>query len=133
MKRINITTGTIWEEKVGYSRVVKVDNHIFVSGTTAVNEKNEIVGIDDPYEQTKFILKKIETSLESAGSSINDVVRTRMYVTNIEDWQKISFAHAEVFSSIKPASTMVEVSRLIDKKMLIEIEVDAIVSFNKDE
>ena len=128
MARTNISSGTIWEEKVGYSRAVKIDNQIFVSGTTAVDEKNEIIGLNDPYEQTKFILIKIRSALEKAGSSFDDVVRTRMYVTNIDDWEAISKAHGEVFSKIKPASTMVEVSRLIAPELLVEIEVDAVIS-----
>jgi enamine deaminase RidA (YjgF/YER057c/UK114 family) len=132
MTRTNITSGTIWEDKVGYSRAVKVGNQIFVSGTVAVNEKNEIVGINDAYEQTKFILNKIGTALEKAGSSFNDVVRTRMYVTNISDSEKIGNAHAEVFKNIKPASTMVEVSKLVDPKLLIEIEVDAVIRSSEE-
>ena len=132
MTRTNITSGTIWEEKVGYSRAVKVGNQIFVSGTVAVNEKNEIVGISDVYEQTKFILNKIGIALEKAGGNFIDVVRTRMYVTNIEDSEKIGNAHAEVFKNIKPASTMVEVSKLVDPQLLIEIEVDAVISNSKE-
>ena len=132
MTRTNITSGTIWEEKVGYSRAVKVGDQIFVSGTVAVNEKNEIVGINDAYEQTKFILNKIGTALEKAGGNFNDVVRTRMFVTNIADSEKIGNAHAEVFKNIKPTSTLVEVSKLVDPQLLIEIEVDAVISNSEE-
>ncbi|MBL1214452.1 MAG: RidA family protein [Ignavibacteriae bacterium] len=127
MERINVTTGTVWENKVGYSRAVKVGNQVFVSGTVAVNDNNEIVGIDNPYEQAKFIFKKIEKALIQAGSKLSDVVRTKMYVTDINDAEQIGKAHAEFFNDIKPASTMIEISKLVDPKMLVEIEVDAVI------
>jgi enamine deaminase RidA (YjgF/YER057c/UK114 family) len=127
MKRKNISSGTIWEEKVGYSRAVKVGDQIFVSGTVAVDEKNEIIGINDPYEQAKFIFKKIENAIEKAGGKLNDIVRTRMYVTDISDAEEIGKAHAEFFKEIKPASTMIEISKLVDPQMLVEIEVDAVI------
>jgi enamine deaminase RidA (YjgF/YER057c/UK114 family) len=127
MTRRNISSGTIWEEKVGYSRAVKVGDQVYVSGTVAVNDKNEIVGIDDPYEQAKFIFKKIENAIEKAGGKLNDIVRTRMYLTDISDAEEIGKAHAEFFKEIKPASTMIEISKLVDPQMLVEIEVDAVI------
>ena len=125
MKRINIGSGTVWEEKVGYSRAVRVNNMIEVSGTTAT-EDGKVVGKDDPYKQTRFILEKISGVLKDLGSGIEYVVRTRMYVVNIHHWEEIGRAHAEFFSDIKPAATMVEVKSLIDPDLLIEIEVTAL-------
>lgn len=126
-KRINIGTGAKWEDIVGYSRVVKIGNIIAVSGTTAVDENNNIVGKGDAYQQTLFVLKKIENALQKVGAEMENVIRTRMFVSNIDDWEQIGKAHGEVFCNIKPAATMVEVSRLIDEQLLVEIEVDAIV------
>lgn len=126
MKKL-FTSGAAWEETVGYSRAVKVRNHIEVAGTTAV--KNAIVQHPgDPYLQTKYILQIISQVLKEADASMNDVVRTRIYVTDISHWKLIGKAHGEVFSKIKPASTMVEVSALIDPEILVEIEVTAILS-----
>ncbi len=126
-KRVNISSGASWEEKVGYSRVVKVDNHIFVTGTVAVDDDGEIIG-DTAFEQTDFIISKIEKFLNKVDATLKDVVRTRIFVTNIDDWEEIGKAHHKYFKSIKPATTMVEVSRLIGKNLLLEIEADAIIS-----
>ncbi|MBD0297176.1 MAG: RidA family protein [Flavisolibacter sp.] len=125
--RINYASGAKWEDIVGYSRAVRVGNVIEVTGTVAVNEQNNIVGIGDAYQQTHFILQKIQAVLERAGASLEDVVRTRMFVTDISRWQEYGRAHGEVFATIKPCTTMVEVSRLIAPEFLIEIEATAIV------
>lgn len=125
--RINLSSGAKWEDIVGYSRAVKIGNIIEVSGTTAIDEENNIVGMDDAYVQTIFILNKIQNALEKFGASFENVIRTRMFVKNIDDWEKIGKAHGEFFSKIKPAATMVEVSRLINPRLLVEIEVSAIV------
>ena len=127
-KRINISSGTAWEEQVGYSRAVRVGNVIEVSGTTAVDEHGNVVGRGDPYRQTQFILNKIEQALMAAGASLKDVVRTRMFVTDIRQWGEIGKAHGETFREIRPAATMVEVQALIDPALLVEIEATAIVS-----
>ena len=110
LNRINICTKSPWESAIGYSRVVHLNPFVYVSGTTATDEKGIIVGIDDPYVQTVQSLKNIETALQAAGVRLKDVVRTRIYVKNIDDWEKIGKAHAEIFSDIRPACTMVEVS-----------------------
>ena len=127
MNRKNISSNTKWEDIVGYSRAVRVGNIIEVAGTTAVNG-DKIVGTGNPYEQTVFIFKKIQESLILAGATMRDVVRTRMFVTNMDDWEEIGRAHGDFFREIKPVSTMLEVSRFIDEKILIEIEVSAIIS-----
>lgn len=125
--RQQIGSGSPWEDIVGYSRAVKVGNIIEVAGTTAMDGEL-LVGKDDVYEQTKFIFKKIEKALQQLGSSLNDVVRTRMFVTNMDDWELIGKAHGEFFTTIKPVATMVEVKRLINEALLIEIEVTAITA-----
>jgi len=125
--RINISSGTIWEEKVGYSRAVKIGNQVFVSGTVAVDENGKTLGEGNPYEQAKFIFSKIEKALIQAGATLNDVVRTRMFVTDINNFDEITKAHGEVFSNIRPAATLVEISRLVNN-LLVEIEVDAIIN-----
>jgi len=127
MNRKNISSNTKWEDIVGYSRAVRIGNIIEVSGTTATDGE-EIIGAGNPYEQAMFIFKKIEKALLEAGASMKDVVRTRMYVTNIDDWEEIGKAHGEFFKVIKPASTMIEVSRLIHPDLLLEIEASAVVN-----
>jgi enamine deaminase RidA (YjgF/YER057c/UK114 family) len=125
-RRINISSGTPWEDKVGYCRAVRIGNIIEVSGTTSV-DGDSLIGKDDLYSQTKFIILKIEKALQNAGAELTDVVRTRMYVTNISKWEEAAKAHAEFFGTIKPATTLVEVSGLIDPDMLIEIEASAVI------
>jgi enamine deaminase RidA (YjgF/YER057c/UK114 family) len=125
-KRTNISTGVKWEDIVGYSRAVKVGNRVLVSGTTAV-EDGEIIGIGDYYIQTRTILTKIEKALISAGSKLEDVVRTRIYVLDISKWEEVGKAHGEFFGKIKPASTMVQISGLVDPQMLVEIEAEAVI------
>ena len=126
-KRILISSGTEWEKKVGYSRAVRIGNLIEVAGTTAVDGE-EIVGKGNLYAQTKFIFQKIEKALKEAGGSLNDVVRTRMYVTDISWWEQAGKAHGEVFKDIRPVTTMIEVKALIHPDLLIEIEATAILS-----
>jgi enamine deaminase RidA (YjgF/YER057c/UK114 family) len=126
-KRLNISSGAKWEDIVGYSRAVRIGNVIEVAGTTAVDENGQVVGLNDPYEQTRYILAKIEKSLEQAGASMKDVVRTRMFVTDISQWEEIGKAHGLYFKEIKPAASMVEVKALISPELLVEIEVTAIL------
>ncbi len=126
-ERQNISSGTPWESVVGYSRAVRVGNLVFVSGTTASDENGAVIG-SDVYTQTRYILQKIERALASAGAGMSDVVRTRSFITDISQWEEFGRAHGEFFRDIRPVSTLVEISRLVDPAHLIEIEVDAVIS-----
>jgi len=127
MQRKNVSSGTQWELALGYSRVVRLGDSVYVSGTTATDKEGHIVGVANPYAQTIQVIKNIQTALQAVGASLKDVVRTRMYVTDINNWKKVGQAHAEFFKEIRPASTLVEVSRLINPEILVEMEVDAII------
>lgn len=127
MSRTNYSSGAKWEDIVGYSRAVKIGNTIEVTGTVAVDENNQLVGGISAYEQTKFIIQKIEKVLEKAGASLKDVVRTRMFVTDISRWEEYGRAHGEYFKDIKPCTSMIEVKGLIAEDYLIEIEATAII------
>lgn len=128
MERVNVSSGTKWEALVGYSRAVRVGSLVFITGTTATGADGEIVGVGDMYEQAKQAIANILSALAKAGARVEDVVRTRIYVTDIARWEEVGRAHREVFGGVMPATTMVEVSKLIDPKMLVEIEADAVVA-----
>ena len=126
--RNNYSSGTPWESIAGYSRAVRVGNIIEVAGTTAVDKEGQVVGAGDISKQTDYIFNKIRNALNHAGSKMSDVIRTRMYLTDINDWETVARVHGDIFSDIKPVSTLVEVGGLIDEELLIEIEVSAVVS-----
>jgi len=127
-ERQNISSGTQWEDIAGYSRAVKIGNHVFVSGTTATDDAGNLVGGDSAYEQSAFIIQKIERALKEAGASLQDVVRTRIYLTDVSLWEDASRAHAEFFGDIRPANTLIGISALIGDGYLVEIEADAIIT-----
>ena len=123
--RQNISSGTKWEALAGYSRAVRLGDWIAVSGTTASDENSEVVGIGDPAAQAKYIFAKIERALKAAGGSLTDIIRTRIYVVNTEDWEAVARVHGEIFKEIRPANTLIVVKALVDPQMLVEIEADA--------
>jgi enamine deaminase RidA (YjgF/YER057c/UK114 family) len=126
-ERQNISSGTSWEALAGYSRAVRIDNVIHVSGTTATDENGKVVGLNDPYAQTGYIIRKIERALTEAGAALTDVIRTRIYVTDIHHWEIVARAHGEFFNQIRPANTLVAVTALVGEGYLVEIEADAVI------
>ncbi|PJF41734.1 MAG: RidA family protein [Chloroflexi bacterium] len=126
-ERKNISSGTPWEKAHGYSRAVRIGQTVHVSGTTASDEQGNVIGIDDPHQQTIYILEKIQRALEEAGATLEDVVRTRIFVTDISRWEEVARAHAKFFGEIRPASTLVQVSGLVSPEQLVEIEVEAFI------
>lgn len=130
MKRTNISSGTTWEKTLGYSRAVRVGKNIAIASTAAINRHGELVGIDSPHEQSKFILKKIANTLEAAGANLHHVIRTRIYLKDMNYWNEVGVAHAEFFGNIRPVTTIIEVKDLIMEKSLVEIEADAIIYDN---
>lgn len=127
MERRLVSTGTEWEERVGYSRAVRAGTQVHVAGTTATDENGDVVGVGDPYAQTERALRNVDRALDEAGASLADVVRVRLFVVDIDDWPAVGDAHADVFGDSRPATTMVEVSRLVDPEMLVECEATAVV------
>ncbi len=125
--RQNISSGTVWEELAGYSRAVRIGNLVAVSGTTATDDHGQLVGAGDPYAQTVYIIQKIERALLAAGATLNDVFRTRIYVTDVNQWEAVARAHGEYFATIRPANTLVEVSALVGNGYLVEMEADAVI------
>jgi enamine deaminase RidA (YjgF/YER057c/UK114 family) len=132
MKRVNISSGTKWEPMMGFSRAVRVGTHIFVSGTTATDESGQLVGIGNPYMQTKKAIENIEKALAKLGASLKDVVRTRLFVKDLNHWDEVAKAHVEFFGEIKPATSFIEVSRLVDTAMLVSVEADAVIDIKED-
>lgn len=126
-ERLNISSGTSWEALAGYSRAVRIGNVVHVSGTTATDDAGNVVGINDPYAQTSYIIKKIERALVEAGAALTDVIRTRIYVTDANKWEAVARAHGEFFGQIRPANTLIEVSALIGEGYLVEIEAEAVI------
>lgn len=127
MSRQNISSGTHWEKMAGYSRAVRVGNHVYVAGTTATADDGSLVGADDATEQARFIFAKIERALVQAGASLKDVVRTRVYLTRIADWEGVARLHGEIFGEIRPVNTLLAVAALVGEQYLVEIEVDAVI------
>lgn len=125
--RENISSGTKWESEIGYSRLVKIGSFISISGTTAVDEHGNIIGLEDSYEQTRYIIQKIEKTLRQVNASLSNIIRTRIFTTRIDEWELIGNAHVEFFKEIKPATTMVEVKGLIQPELIVEMEADAIL------